>query len=158
MATPPEFDAAAAHRYFAAHCFNSAWPLIDKAERTPEEETQLLALGHASLWHWTQRADCTDKSLSVGHWMLSRIYSVLREPAGARRYAESCLRMSGRPLVEPFYLAFAHEAVARAAALREDWATVSTSLRAARELAEQVADPANRKLLLDDLSTVRAGA
>jgi hypothetical protein len=30
------FDAAAAHKYFAAHCFNSAWDLIEKKNRTAE--------------------------------------------------------------------------------------------------------------------------
>jgi hypothetical protein len=158
MPKPPDFDTTAAHKYFAAHCFNSAWPLIEQTERSPDEEAQLVALGHASLWHWTQRADCTDKSLSIAHWLLSRIYSVLCEPIQARRYAESCLRISQRPDIEPFYLAFAHEAVARAAAVRQDWRAVSTSLQEARALAEQVVDPENRKLLLDDLSTIRATA
>jgi len=158
MPKPPDFDTIAAHKYFAAHCFNSAWPLIEQAERSPEEEVQLVALGHAALWHWTQRADCTDKNLSIGHWFLSRIYSVLREPIQARRYAESCLRISQRPNIEPFYLAFAYEAVARAASVREDWNAVSSSLLEARALAEQVVDLQNRKLLLDDLATIRTTA
>ena len=158
MPKPPDFDTTAADKYFAAHCFNSAWSLIEQAERSPEEEAQLVALGHASLFHWTQRADCTDKNLSIAHWLLSRIYAVLGEPLQARRYAESCLRISQRPDVEPLYLAFAQEAVARSASLRADWSTVSTSLREARALADQVVDPENRNLLLADLSTIRTSA
>jgi hypothetical protein len=31
------FDLAAAHKYFSAHCFNAAWDLIEKKDRTPAE-------------------------------------------------------------------------------------------------------------------------
>ena len=158
MAKLPDFDVVAAHKYFAAHCFNSAWPLIDKAERSPDEDVQLVALGHASLWHWTQRADCTDTKLSVGHWLLSRIYSVLQDATQARRYAESCLRISQRTGVEPFYLAFAYEAVARSASVAQDWATAAGAIQEARALAERVSDLESQKMLLNDLATIRTEA
>ena len=34
MPTAPAFDLAAAHKYFAADCFNKAWDLLEKQERT----------------------------------------------------------------------------------------------------------------------------
>jgi hypothetical protein len=151
----PDFDAVAAHKYFAATCFNSAWPLIDKVDRTPDEDDQLVALGHASLWHWTQRADCTDTNLSIGHWLLSRIYSVLRDAPQARKYAESCLRISQQPGMEPFHLGIAYEAVARSASLARDWAAAASAVAEARSLAERVSDDESRTQLLGDLATIR---
>lgn len=115
MPAPPTFDLARAHEYFAAHCFNAAWPLIEKPDRSADDAEALVALGHASLWHWTQRPDCSDKNLSVGHWLLSRIYAVIGDAAGAQRYAYSCLRFSEREGVAPFYLGYAYEALARSA-------------------------------------------
>jgi hypothetical protein len=155
MPNPPEFDAAAAHKYFAARCFNDAWPLMDKAERSPDEALQLVALGHASLWHWTQRADCTDTNLSIGHWLLSRIYSVLHDIAHAQQYAESCLRISQRPGIEPFYLAYAYEAIARSASLAGRWAEAAAALDQARALAGRIDEADNRQSLLNDLATIR---
>ena len=38
----PDFDSAKAHQFFSAHCFNSAWELIDKPARTPEENEQMI--------------------------------------------------------------------------------------------------------------------
>jgi hypothetical protein len=61
MTDKSEFDRTAAHRYFSANCFNKAWTLIDKEDRTPEEDQQMIRLNQASIWHWTQREDCTDK-------------------------------------------------------------------------------------------------
>jgi hypothetical protein len=55
-------------------------------------------------------------------------------------------------------LAFAYEAVARAASVREDWNAVSSSLLEARAFAEKVVVPKNRKLLLDDLATIQTTA
>ena len=51
MAKAPEFDLEAAHRYFAAHCFNTAWDLIEKKNRTPEDDRMMVALNQASLFH-----------------------------------------------------------------------------------------------------------
>ncbi len=44
MPNPPDFDLQSAHRYFAVQCFNQAWELIEKPERTPEEEEAMIRL------------------------------------------------------------------------------------------------------------------
>ena len=49
----PEFDPAKAHKFFSADCVNHAWGFIDKTDRTPEEDEQMLLLAMTSLWHWT---------------------------------------------------------------------------------------------------------
>ena len=154
MAMTPTFDLVAAHRYFAASCFNQTWDLIDKAERTGEECEQLIALGHASLWHWTQRADCSAKNLSIAHWLLSRIYAVVGDAVQAQRYAASCLRISESGGVAPLFLGFAYEALARAAQLARDRAGADGFLKQARELASKVEDEDDRKRLQDDLGNL----
>ena len=112
MAKTPEFDLGAAHRYFAAECFNRAWDLIDKHDRTPEEDEDMIRLNQASLYHWSQREDCTNRNLSVGYWQASRICALLGQADNARRYGELCLRYSQDE--EAFYLGYAYEALARA--------------------------------------------
>jgi hypothetical protein len=62
----PAFDVEAAHRYFAAHCFNKAWDLIEKRDRTSEDDLLMVALNQASIYHWLQRPDCGNKQRSVG--------------------------------------------------------------------------------------------
>ncbi len=73
MADSPSFDSKHAHRFFSAHCFNSTWKLIDKAKRTEPENEQMIQCTLASLWHWTQREDCTDMNLSIGYWLAKGI-------------------------------------------------------------------------------------
>ena len=33
----PDFDQSKVHRYFSADCFNKTWELIEKPQRTPDE-------------------------------------------------------------------------------------------------------------------------
>jgi len=150
MTAAPDFDRAAAHRYFAAHCFNAAWDLLDKAERTEEDNRQMVALNMASLYHWSQRPDCTDMNRSVGYWQASRIHAVLGLVEEARRYGETCLEFSH--LLPPFYRGYAHEALARAASLAGDRAWAAEHAARGRDYAAQVVDEADRKRLLDDLA------
>ncbi|MCK6576305.1 hypothetical protein L6V77_35095, partial [Myxococcota bacterium] len=115
MTTVPNFDLAAAHKYFAAHCFNAAWDLIEKPSRTAAEDRMMVALNQASLYHWQSRPDCTDEKLSVGYWQASRIQALLGDAPAATRHAEVCFSYSAG--LEPFYVGYAYEALARAAAL-----------------------------------------
>ena len=101
MAPAPDFDVAAAHRYFAATCFNAAWDLIEKSDRTPEDDQRMIALALASLYHWSERPDCGAMQRSVGYWQTSRVHALAGLASEAQRYGELCLAVSGG--LAPFY-------------------------------------------------------
>ena len=149
MNKKPDFDLEAAHRYFSAHCFNSAWDLIDKIERTLEEDERMIQLNQASMWHWSQRDDCSDKNLSVGYWQAARIRALLGQADEARRYGQLSLQYSKN--LEPFYKGYAYEALARAEQVAGNLKKIREYADEARRLAEQVSDAEDRKLLMDDL-------
>jgi hypothetical protein len=58
--------------------------LIEKRDRTPEEDEQMIRLNQASLWHRTQREDCISTNLSIGYWQAARIYTLLGRIEAAR--------------------------------------------------------------------------
>ncbi len=150
--TAPALDIAAVHRHFAAACFNRAWELLDQPERTPAENDDLLLTAMASLWHWSQRSDCLPRNLAVGYWQVSRIHAELGNGLEARRYAaRAALHASGEP---PFFMAYAHEALARAGQVLKDSAAVERHVAEARRLLEQVTLPEERQLLEADLATL----
>ena len=155
MSNPPEFDLQAANRYFAVECFNQAWELIDKSNRTPEEDEQMLRLSLASHYHWTQRDDYSATSKSTAYWQTSRIYALLGQGEAARRYGQLCLEASQEQGVAPFFLGYAYEALARAEAITGDREKMEAYLSEAHKAAEQVSEPDDRKVLLDDLDTIR---
>ena len=155
MTSAPSFDVAAAHRYFSAHCFNAAWDLLDKKDRTPDENEQMIRLSLASMWHWTQRADCTVTNLSIGYWQTARVYAVLGQADNARRYGQLCLSASRSEGVMPFYLAYAYEALARAESVAGNSQLTQDYLAEARRLLEQVGEAEERMQLEGDLNTIR---
>ena len=142
-------DTAAAHCYFSTACFNAVWSLIDKADRTAEEDEGMINLAHASSWHWSQRLDCAPRNLSIAYWQLSRVYALIGQGQRARHYGQRCLTISRNE--GPFYLGYAHEALARAAALLDDSRAMYDHLRQAREFAEAVTDVEEKQMLVADL-------
>ncbi len=152
MTTASTFDVSAGHRHFAAHCFNRAWELLDKPNRSGDDDIRLIATAQASLWHWLEREDRTPRSLSIGYWQLARVYAVVGKPAEAYCYAQLCLEQSEQ---EPaFYLGYAYEALARAAKVAGDDEQAAAYLVKAADYARQFAEDDDRAALEADLKTL----
>jgi catechol 2,3-dioxygenase-like lactoylglutathione lyase family enzyme len=145
-------DWSNAHDYFSAHCYNSAWDLIDKNERTPDEDIEMISRAHASLWHWNQRPDCTDTNRSIGYWQLSRVYALANQPENARQYGQLCLKFSSKE--EPVFRGFAFEALARAEMVAGNIPKMAEYLSLAREYAGRVPDLEDRQILENDLDKI----
>ncbi len=149
------FNIQAAHKYFAAHCFNGAWDYIDNPKRADNENDTMLALTFASLWHWTQRKDCTATNLSVGYWQVSRVLALLGQPDLARHYGQRCLEASQNEGVLPFYLAYAYEALARAELVAGNRDEMAKHLHTAQQVANSVPDKEAYEQLMKDLESIK---
>jgi hypothetical protein len=151
--TPTDgFDKTLAHREFSTDCFNRAWDLIEKPDRTMEDDATLLHLVHASVWHWRQRADCKPRNLSIGYWQISRAYAVVGDAANAKRFGEICLLHSSNE--PPFFSGYAHEALARAAMVAHDHGAMARHLVEAGKLATQVTEADDSAMLQKDLDAL----
>ena len=155
MAEKTEFYRKAAHKYYSVNCFNQAWDLIDKTERTPEEDEEMIRLSLASHYHWTQRDDYSNTNASIALWQISRIYTILGQADNARRYGQICLEASQGEGVTPFFLGYAYEALARAEAAGGKEEEMQAFLKDARTTAEKVKEADEKNMLLDDLNTIQ---
>lgn len=154
MTDKPTVDLVAAHRHFSAWCFNQAWDLMEKADRTETDDRLMVLLNQASIFHWINRPDCADKNISVGYWQASRIQALLGNAPEAMRHARTCLDYSTK--LEPFYLGYAHEALARAAGLANDGVGAAQHLETAEAFLAQVSNEEGRRLLTTDLAQLKA--
>ena len=84
------------------------------------------------------------RHLSVGYWQASRIQAIFGNAVEARRHAEVCLSYS--IALEPFFLGYAHEALARAAHVAGDTDAAVKHLKLADEQAALVVREQDRKL------------
>lgn len=152
MTPPPPFDVAVAHRHFAPACFNRVWELLEKPDRTPAENDEMLLAAMSSVWHWSQHPECQPRNLAVGYWQISRVYAVLGNGLEARRFAARSAQHAGEET--PFYMAYAHEALARAGRVLNDEDAAARHLAEARHLMTKVTDAEQREMLSADLATL----
>jgi len=139
-------------RQQAVDLFNATWELIDASDRSPDDDLRMLHMAHASRHHWAQVGEPVN--LARGEWQVSRVYAVLGRAEPARFHAERCLEVCEEHGIGDFDLAYAYEALARAAVAAGDVPERDRRLAQARAAAEAVADPEDRAHLEGDLDTV----
>lgn len=142
------------HKHFSTDCFNKCWKLIEKKNRTPEDEEDMVLLTHASLWHWTQRDDYQPMNLSVAYWQLGRVYCQTKNTPMARHYGQKCVEISIENNMPPFYVGYGYEVLAHASALEANAGEAREYLRLAGEQIEKITVDKNKKLLQADLEKV----
>ncbi|MGA7862003.1 MAG: hypothetical protein WCB19_09140 [Thermoplasmata archaeon] len=140
------------HRKIAGDLFNYTWSLLDQTKRSAEECDEMLHAAHASRYHWGHAG--TPLNLSVGEWQVSRVYSALGRAEPALYHGRRALEIARRDRLGRFYLAYAYEAMARAAAVAGQRRNRNRYLREARRVGAQVRDRDDRRMLLEDLATI----
>jgi hypothetical protein len=143
----------ASHRKMGIELFNDTWELLDKPQRTRQEDDRMIHAAHASRFHW-EKAGGTAVNLARGEWQISRVYAVLGRAEPARFHAQRCLDHCQENGIGDFDLAFAYEALARAAAVGGEVAEKSKYLALAQEAVQHIADPDDRDVVVHDLETI----
>ncbi len=141
------------HRKVGAYLFNQTWSLLDKKRRTAEEDDEMLHAAHASRYHWGRAGTALQRS--IGEWQISRVYADLGRSEAALHHARRSLELARRHRLAPFYVAYAYEALARAASLAGQRADRDRFVRAAQRFGSAVRDADDRRMLEEDLGTIR---
>ena len=142
------------HRQLAVDLFNRTWELLDRNERTPAEVDEMIHAAHASRYHWSQAG--TAVNLARGEWQVSRVYSVLGRGEPARYHARRSLEICQENNIRDFDLAFAYEALARAAFVLKDIKGEEEYLALAKEAGEQIAEQDDKDYFFTELEKVKA--
>jgi hypothetical protein len=142
----------ATHRKLAVELFNFVWSLMDKPQRTTEENDTMLHAAHASRYHWEVVG--TAVNLARGEWQVSRVYSVLGRAEPAHWHAQRCLDLCQQHGIGDFDLAYAWEALARAASVAGRQDDVQRHLAKARAAAINIKEDDDRQQFDSDLATI----
>jgi hypothetical protein len=140
------------HRKIAIDLFNFVWTLLDKPDRTVEDNDQMIHAAHASRYHWSQVG--TAVNLARGEWQVSRVYAVLNRPEPAQYHARQCLDICLENKIGDFDLAYAYEALARASAIAGQPGERDHYVALARESGEKIVEKEDKDMFLNDLATV----
>ena len=139
-------------RRLAAELFNFTWTLLEKTDRSQEDDDRMVHAAHASRFHWGEIGGA--QQLAVGEWQCSRVYAVLGRGEPAVHHARRALEIAEAGEVPEWTVATAHEALARAHAVAGDRDEAKRFASLARELCDRITDPEDREVIEGDLATL----
>ncbi len=148
---PVDIDALAERRAgIDAH--QRTWELLEMAERTPDQEAEMVEAAHASSYHWRRASGRTAANDARGEWLVSRVYAVLGRAEPALHHARRCAAVvAAEPTaMADFDHAYAHEGLARALACAGDLDAAAAELAQAR--AVTIAGDEDRSIVEGDLA------
>ena len=140
------------HRKFAIDCFNGAWDLIEKSDRTPAEDVHMIHMAHASRYHWGEIG--TPLNFARGDWQISRVYAILGQGENALNFAKSSLHLCLDNDIGDFDLAFAYEAATRAFAILGDDEQKAAHFKLAKNAGEAIKKEDDKKYFFSELETI----
>jgi len=143
---------AKTHREFGVELFNYVWDMLDKPQRTQEEDDTMLNAAHASRYHWENAG--TTLNIARGEWQIARVYSVLQRAEPALHHARRCLEICLENNFGDFDLAFAYEALARASDINGDEAKRDRYVDQAIEAGKAIAEEDDKSYFMSELKTI----
>jgi hypothetical protein len=145
-------DEREAHQFFAVQTFNGAWELIEKPDRTPDEDAEMLQRAFASRWHWGFVGGA--EQWATGDWQIAHCASLLGLGALAQLYAQRAFEVCERERWTGWQRASMLEGMARAAAAAHDSAAHNKYYVLATEAVAAIDDDEDRKVIASQLATV----
>jgi len=140
------------HRELAIALFNQTWDLIDRENRTKEENDKMIHSAHASRYHWGEIG--TALEIERGEWQISRVYSILKMKEPALYHAQRCLEICLEEDIGDFDIAFAYEAIARAYSISEEEERVLDYLKHAEKHGRKIKDNDDRDYFFSELKNI----
>jgi len=112
----------------------------------------MIHAAHASRHHWSQIG--TAVNFARGEWQISRVYAVLGRAEPAIYHGRRSLEICQANGIGDFDFAFAHEAIARGAAIDGDEELRDRHLGEARDAADRIASADDRQYLLKEVAGI----
>ena len=143
-----------ARRQLAVDLFNRVWVLLESADRTPDQDDEMVHAAHASRYHWGEVGGVEHRAR--GEWQCSRVYSVLGRPEPAKHHARRSLELCQANGLGDWDLAAAWESVARASLVGGDHAALDHALAEGRAALQAIVDDEDRQHIETDLDEITA--
>lgn len=140
------------HKKFAVECFNSTWDLIDKKDRTKDEELEMINLVHTSRFHWSQIGEPIN--FERGEWQISRVYSELKMFERAIVHGMKCLEICLENNIGDFDLAFAYEGLVRAYSINNNDLEYNKYKKLALKSGENIKSEDDKKYFLEEMKSL----
>ncbi|HEY5786263.1 MAG TPA: SRPBCC domain-containing protein [Microlunatus sp.] len=137
------------HRAQAVEAHQQTWELLERSERTPADEADLVACAFASAYHWARATGRTETTGARGDYLIAKALLAVGRPEAALDWADRCLQTCRAHDLFDFDLAYALEirarslrSLGRAREAEADWSAA---------LAVPIADPEDAEWFARDV-------
>ncbi len=139
-----------AHEHFAKSANGRVWELLQKHDRSPSENDEMLHAAHASIYHWKFVGSAIHQQR--GEWLISHVHVVLGHANEALRHAERCfeLTQTNKEIMQDFDIAYAFEGLARAHAMLGDQKMAEEFLYLAEQAGNRIVNKEDRSIFMSD--------
>jgi hypothetical protein len=145
-------DSDEVHREIGVDRFNATWDLIDKQDRSADDDVELLLSAMTSRWHWGRVGG--PEEISTGDWQVAHAASLVGLGDLALLFARRNLATAEAQGWSGWRLASAHEGVARACAVGGDRTGRDEHVAAAEAALAAEPDDEERQIVAEQLATV----
>ena len=142
-------DDLEAHTAFAKVANNATYGLLDRDDRSPDEDAVMIHQAHAAAFHWSRAGGPTH--MARAEYLVSRVYGFLGRAEAASYHAARCMAWVEEAGLADFDMAYALEAKARSLAASGEVERAAEVL--AEALAVPIADDEDRELVVADINT-----
>jgi hypothetical protein len=140
------------HRTVAAECYNHSWDLLDRTDRSQDEDFELLTSAFTSRYHWSFVGG--PEQWAVSDWMVSRAAAVIGEGSLSLAFAQRANDAVQEFDAPDWLVASTAEGLARAYAALGSEQDRDVWLNNAESLVEVIADEESRELIASQLASV----
>ena len=162
MSDEEKFTELEWHRKIAVQLFNQTWDLLDKKDRTEDDDNLMIHSAHGSVLHWQfvvnsgKYPESGPLNIERGEWQVSRVYSVLSQAKAALYHAKRCLDICQANNIGDFDIAFAYEAMARAYSVSNDTEKSRKYIDLAKEAGTSITDEKDREYFMSELKSINS--
>jgi hypothetical protein len=149
---PTPEETALWQRRLASQANNRAWTLSEQAQRSADEDEEMLQAAHAAMHLWKIVGNPGNRAHAAQ--LVAHVYALLGLPGPAWHYLAQCQSHFLAGEVDPWERALAHVVSANVAAARRDTAAHREHHRAAVDGIAALADPEDRVILEASLRVV----
>ena len=154
MGTKAEALDAETERRLGVDLFNKTWTLMEKTDRTQDEDDEMIHCAHASAYHWLQVGTPANRSRS--EWQCARVHAILGQVEQALYHARRCHELvEAHPEeMKDWDLPAAYEALARAHMVAGNLDEARTWAELGRAATARIADDDDRAVIEADFATI----
>ena len=102
------------NHYMGIEMNNQTWSLLDKKDRSEQDDVRMINYAKSSLYHWRKSDKYTIVNEQRGKWLISHVYAILGKLDEALSYAQETLKITEENNLKDFDLAYAYGSMAQA--------------------------------------------